>query len=131
MSATTMVRRSGGGLTRLVRKLVTFELPTTKEAATRIGLLLTRAGICERHTHAPVDGHKMQVQRSEGKGFMRIISPKCPKLIVFPVSGLGNEQGVSRLAQTSSPARLESELERAWAPASKATKGKSTRMTLN
>ena len=65
MSDIFTVRRDGGLLTRLVMKLVTFEGPTTKEAATRIGLVLTRVGTCERHTHAPADRHDSKVQRSD------------------------------------------------------------------
>jgi len=49
----------------LVRKLVTFGVPTTREAARRIGLLLIRAGTPERHAHIPTNKHERQVQRSD------------------------------------------------------------------
>lgn len=37
---------------------MTFGVPTTKEAARRIGLVLTRVGIPERHAHTPTKKHR-------------------------------------------------------------------------
>ena len=59
-------------------------------------------------------------------------SPRFPKSIAFPLSGLAKETPHSTFEQLSTPPRFwYSELDRAWALATKATKGKSTRMAVN
>lgn len=55
-----------------------------------------------------------------------------PKVIDFPVAGLGKSTEHPTLEHVSIPPRFwYSELDRAWAPATKATKVKSIRMTVN
>ena len=55
-----------------------------------------------------------------------------PKLIGFPLTGLFIVTEDPMLEQVSSPPRFwYSELDRAWAPATKATKGKNTRMVVS
>jgi len=55
-----------------------------------------------------------------------------PKGVVFPLSGLEISTEHLTLAQVSTPPRFwYNELDRAWAPATKATKERDTRMTVN
>ena len=61
-----------------------------------------------------------------------MIPPMFPKVVFFPLSGLGISTEHSTLAQVSTPPRFwYSELDRAWAPAAKATKERNTRMTVS
>jgi hypothetical protein len=124
--------KNGGRLTLLVRNSVTFEPPTVKPALTRTELDLAKLGIAERHRHASNERGGNSVQHYYRTRGNRMISPMLPKDIGFPVSGLVRSTEHPTSEQTSTPARFwYSELDRAWAPATKATKVKSTRMTVD